>query len=411
MDFNLYFWIIFLAVVGLHTLDLISQILNINALKGDCPGEFAGVFDPEAYRKSQDYTRESTRFGILESTFGLAIFLLFWLLGGFPWLDGLVRSWSGSDLVRGILFVGVLFLGNQLLDLPFEIYSTFVIEERYGFNKTTPKTFVVDHLKGLLLTALLGVPVLALILWLFARWELAWLYAFLAVSAFSLILSYVAPKWIMPLFNKFSPMEEGELKSAIHDLAGKCKFPLAEVSVMDGSRRSSKSNAFFTGFGKNKKIALFDTLIAKHPVAELVAVLAHEIGHYRKKHIIQAMVLGFIQMGITFYLLSVFLNNESLFRAFGLRETSIYLSLILFGLLFQPINRILSVGLALWSRKNEFEADAYAAEVTGSPEELVSALKKLSRDNLSNLTPHPFYVFLNYSHPPVLQRIQALRSE
>lgn len=409
VEFNLYFWIILLTVLAIYHLDLVAETLNLRALQSDLPDEFADTFDSAAYRKSQDYTRERTRFGIIESTFSLGVFLLFWLAGGYPWLDGLVRSWAEPDVVRGLLFVSVLVVANQILELPFEIYSTFVLEERYGFNKTTPRTFVLDRLKGLGLTAALGLPILALVLWLFARWDLAWLYAFLAVTAFSLVMTYLAPKVIMPLFNKFNPMEEGELKQAIHAMAAKCRFPLTEVSVMDGSRRSSKSNAFFTGFGKNKKIALFDTLIAKHPVPELVAVLAHEIGHYQKKHIIQGMICGIVQMGITFYLLSLFLNNEELFRAFGLRNTSVYLSLILFGLLFQPINKIISVAMAVWSRKNEFEADAYAAAVTEGSSPLVSALKKLSRDNLSNLTPHPFYVFLNYSHPPVLERIQALR--
>lgn len=409
VDFNLYFWIILLAVVGLYALDIVAETLNLRALRSELPEEFGDTFDAGDYRKSQDYTRESTRFGMIESTFSLAVFLFFWLAGGFPWLDGLVRSWTDGDVLRGLLFIGCLFLANQILELPFELYGTFWIEERYGFNKTTLRTFVVDRVKGLLLTAVLGAPVLALVLWLFARWDWAWLFAFLAVTAFSLLMTYLAPKLIMPLFNKFSPMEDGELKRSIQAMAEKCSFPLAEVSVMDGSRRSSKSNAFFTGFGKNKKIALFDTLIEKHGVRELVAVLAHEIGHYRKRHIIQGMAFGIVQLGVTFYLLSVFLNNEALFQAFGLAKTSVYLSLILFGLLFQPINKILSVIMAVWSRKNEFEADAYAAAVTEGAEDLVLALKKLSRDNLSNLTPHPFYVFLNYSHPPVMQRIEALQ--
>lgn len=411
VEFNLYFWIILLTVLAIYHLDLVAETLNLRALRSELPDEFGDTFDSAAYRKSQAYTRERTRFGILESTFNLVVFLLFWLAGGYPWLDGLIRGWTESDVLRGLGFVSVLVAANQILDLPFEIYSTFVLEERYGFNKTTPRTFILDHLKGLLLSAALGLPILALVLWLFGRWELAWLYAFLAVTAFTLIMTYLAPKLIMPLFNKFSPMEEGELKQAIQAMAAKCRFPLREVSVMDGSRRSSKSNAFFTGFGKNKKIALFDTLIANHSVPELVAVLAHEIGHYQKKHIIQSMICGIIQMGITFYLLSLFLKNQDLFRAFGLRHTSVYLSLILFGLLFQPINKVISVAMAVWSRKNEFEADAYAAEVTESSSPLISALKKLSRDNLSNLTPHPFYVFLNYSHPPVLERIEALRGK
>tara|TARA_R110002096_G_scaffold91625_6_gene207263 strand:+ start:1582 stop:2820 length:1239 start_codon:yes stop_codon:yes gene_type:complete len=410
MEFNAYFFIILLTVVGLYKLDLFSEILNMKALRSEPPEDFKDVYDADKYAESQEYTKVKTYFGIIESTFSLVVFLLFWLLGGFAWLDGIVRGYVEAPVLRGLLYVCLLYLGNMILSLPFEIHNTFKIEERFGFNKTTPKTFVIDHLKGLALGAILGLPILALILWLFGKWDLAWLYAFILVTVFSLVLSYVAPTWIMPLFNKFEPLEDGELKDEIHKMAAKCDFPLTEVSIMDGSKRSAKSNAFFTGFGKNKKIALFDTLVEKHSVAELVAVLAHEIGHYKRKHIVQSMVLGILQTGITFYLLSLFLNNEGLFAAFGVPETSVYLSLIFFGLLYTPISKIISIFMTMLSRKNEFEADAYAAEVTGEPETMITALKKLSKDNLSNLTPHPFYVFLNYSHPPVPERIAALRS-
>ncbi|MDF1740556.1 MAG: M48 family metallopeptidase, partial [Verrucomicrobiales bacterium] len=229
-----------------------------------------------------------------------------------------------------------------------------------------------------------------------------------AVTAFSLLLTYVAPTWIMPLFNKFEPLPEGELKTEIHAMSEKCDFPLKEVSVMDGSKRSAKSNAFFTGIGNNKRIALFDTLIENHTTDELVGVLAHEIGHFKKKHIIKSLLIGIVTTGVMFFLLGLMLNNRGLFDAFGVKETSVYVSLVLFGLLLSPLNEILSVSGNWLSRKNEFEADAYAAEVTGKPEAMVSALKKLSTDNLSNLTPHPFYVWLNYTHPPVVERVAAL---
>ncbi len=411
MEPNAYFFIILLTVIGLYKLDFFSELLNLKALRSEPPDEFKDVYDAEKYAESQEYTRVKTRFGFIESTFSLTVFLLFWFCGGFGWLDGLVRGWVDGPILRGLLYVCLLYLGNMLLSLPFEIHNTFKIEEQFGFNKTTPKTFVVDQIKALALGAILGLPILALILWLFGKWDLAWLYAFIAVTAFSLILSYVAPTWIMPLFNKFEPLEDGELKAEINAMAKKCEFPLTEVSVMDGSKRSAKSNAFFTGFGKNKKIALFDTLIEKHSVPELVAVLAHEIGHFKKKHIVQAMVLSIVQLAATFYLLSLFLNNEALFAAFGVPQTSVYLSLIFFGLLYTPISKVISIFMTMLSRKNEFEADAYAANVTGEPETLVTALKKLSKDNLSNLTPHPFHVFLNYSHPPVLERIAALRGQ
>ena len=285
-----------------------------------------------------------------------------------------------------------------------------MLEERYGFNKTTFGTFIVDKLKGLALGLALGAPILALLLTIFEKVDHAWLYAWIAVSGISLILAYVAPRFILPLFNKFTPLEDGELRTAITAMGDKAGFPLQEVSVMDGSKRSTKSNAFFTGFGKNKRIALFDTLIENHSTEELVAVLAHEIGHFKKKHIIQQMAFGILHTGALFFLLSLFLESKQLFAAFAVATPSIHFAFIFFGILFKPVNRIISVLLAIWSRKNEYEADAYAAELTGTPNSLVTALKKLAADNLSNLTPHPFYVFLNYSHPPMLERLRALKA-
>lgn len=407
---NIYFFIILLTVIGLYALSLISNLLNLKALSPNLPNEFADTYDPEKYRLSQDYTCVTTRFGLLASATSLCIFLAFWLCGGFEWLDQFSRNFKQGPIATGIIFISLLFLAGHFLDLPFEIYDTFVIEERFGFNKTTPAVFVLDQVKSLLLSAALGIPILALLLYLFSSYEYAWLYGWIAVSALSLLLVYLAPRFILPLFNKFSPLEDGDLKSAIHDMAQKCNFPLTEVSIMDGSKRSNKSNAFFTGFGKNKKIALFDTLIKNHGTQELVAVLAHEIGHFKKRHIHQGIILGILQTGLLFFIFNLFLNNPELFAAFGVSQVSVYLSLVLFALLFKPINKILSVLLAILSRKNEFEADAYAAKHTGSPESLITALKKLSADNLSNLTPHPLLVFLTYSHPPTLKRIAALRS-
>ncbi len=409
MEFNVYFFVILLAVVAIYKMDLLADLLNLRALGSPLPPEFRDVFGEEDYAKSQDYTRAKTILGVVEATASLGLFLVFWFAGGFAWLDHWVRGISGSEVGRGLLLVSALTSGTTIFSLPFEIYRTFVLEERFGFNRTTPKTFVIDHVKSLVLSAALGLPIFALILWLFARWELAWLYAFGVVTAGSLLLSYIAPKWLLPIFYKFTPMQDGELKSAIDDLSVRCGFPLAGIYVMDGSKRSTKANAFFTGFGNTKRIALFDTLINNHSVAELVAVLAHEIGHYKKKHIIQSMVVGIAESALAFFLLGFFLRNEGLFHAFGVRKTSVYLSLILFGILYTPLSKFSSILRSVWSRKNEFEADAYAAEVTGRPVDLITALKGLTRDNLGNITPHPFHVFLNDSHPPVLQRIEALR--
>ncbi|MEZ5325070.1 MAG: M48 family metallopeptidase [Verrucomicrobiales bacterium] len=410
MDFsNPYFSIILFAVLGLFILDTVAKLLNLKALRPELPRDFADVYEEDEYRRSQEYTKETSRFDLIQSTFSLVVFLAFWLFGGFGWLDELVRSWTENALLQGISYICVLFLGSLVVSLPWEYFDTFVIEEKYGFNKSTKGTFFGDQVKSLALGAALGLPLLALVFYLFETFELAWLWGWIAVSGFSLVMAYLAPRFIMPLFNKFTPLEDGELKSAINEMAQNCDFPVCELSVMDGSKRSSKSNAFFTGFGKNKRIALFDTLIEKHTVAELVAVLAHEIGHFKKKHIVQSMIIGILQTGVLFFLIGLFLKNEQLFAAFGVKQTSVYLSFILFSLLFKPVSKLLSVLMAIFSRKNEFEADAYAAEVTGDAGSLITALKKLSKDNLANLTPHPFYVFMYYSHPPLLDRVGALR--
>ena len=406
---NDYFLFVLFSVVGIYLLDLLSRLLNLSALSPDLPDEFSDVYDTEEYARSQEYTRERTRFAIVEDSFDLVVFLAFWWIGGFAWLDEHVRFAVGDSILRGLLFTGVLFAGVQILALPFEICSTFVIEEKYGFNRTSWRTFIADLVRALLLSLLLGTSLLALILFLFETCSgIAWLYGWIAVTALSLLLTYLAPRLILPLFNRFTPLGEGELKDSIWAMAEKCNFPLMEVYEIDGSRRSKKANAYFTGLGRNRKIALFDTLIENHSVPEVVAVLAHEIGHYKKKHILQALALQTLQTGALFYILGLFLNNRGLFDAFGVREMSVYGSLVFFALLFQPISRLLGFGMMVVSRRNEYEADAYAAELTGKPDDLISGLKRLSKDNLANLTPHPFFVFLNYSHPPVLKRITTL---
>lgn len=409
---NIYAIIILATLLVDFVLDLTSNYLNLKSLSRELPEEFEGVYDEDTYAKSQEYTKVRTKFGFITGGFDLLLLLGFWFSGGFNWLDLWVRSWEFGDLLTGLLYIGIIMVAKTLIQLPFSIYSTFVIEERFGFNKTTPKTFIMDMVKGLGLGLVIGTPLLAGILWFFMyAGDLAWVYAWGAVTAFTLLMQYVAPTWIMPLFNKFTPLEEGELRTAIEEYTDQVNFPLQGLFVIDGSRRSSKSNAFFTGFGKNKRVALYDTLIENHTVDELVAVLAHEIGHYKKKHIIKGMVTSILQTGVMFFLLSVFLNAEGLFNAFYMDNMSVYAGLIFFGMLYAPIDMILSVFMQMISRKHEFEADAFAAQTTGQPEDMIATLKKLSKDNLSNLTPHSLYVFLNYSHPPVLERIRSLRIE
>ena len=408
---NIFSIIVLVALALNFILELVANLLNLNALKPELPPKLEGIYEAKDYRKSQEYLHATTRFGLVSSTFTLFILLAFWFSGGFNYFDQVIRAWGFVPVVSGLLYIGILLLAYDLLMLPFSIYSTFVIEERFGFNRTTPRMFFLDRVKGLGLALLLGIPLLAGILALFDyAGHYAWLYCWAAVVIFSLVMQYVAPTWIMPLFNKFTPMESGELKEAILRYARSVNFPIKNVFVMDGSKRSSKSNAYFTGFGHNKRIALFDTLIGKHNVPEMVAVLAHEIGHYKKKHVLRGVIINILHTAVIFFLLSLLLGSPGLYQAFYMTQLSIYAGLLFFSLLYTPIELVFSVLMQMISRRNEYEADRFAAETIDEPVSLIDALKKLSATNLSNLTPHPFYVFLNYSHPPLRQRVEAIHN-
>ncbi len=409
---NLYAVIITAALAAEYLLHLAADVLNLRALGTGVPAEFAGVYDPATYRRSQEYTRTRTLFGIVVSTVMLVLTFGFWFAGGFNHVDRVVRGWGLPGVWTGLAFIGLLALLRTLVSLPFSVYSTFAIESRFGFNRTTPKTFIADLLKGTLLSVTIGGLLVAGILFLF-EWAGpgAWIWCWGFGTVVVLILQFIAPTWLMPLFNKFTPLSDGPLKERILKYAADIGFPLQGIYVMDGSKRSSKSNAFFTGFGRYKRIALFDTLIAKHTVPELVAVLAHEIGHYRKKHIRTGLIVSVLHMGAMLWIFSFFISHRPLFDAFFMDAMSVHAGLIFFGLLFTPIEFFLSLSMHALSRKHEIEADRFAAETLGSGEDLISALKKLSSDNLSNLTPHPAYVFLHYSHPTVLERIRRLECD
>ena len=402
------------ALAGLLVVEVINwtaRLLNLRALRPDVPPEFADVYDAEAYRRSQEYTRVNTRFHFVESMFDLAVLLAFWFAGGFGWLDGVVRSWGLSPIWTGLLFFVILAVARGILSLPFSIYAVFVIEERFGFNRTTRGTFVLDLLKGLAVGTVIGVPLVVGFLALFEyAGQFAWVYAWAAVVAFSFLMQILAPALIMPLFNKFTPLADGELKDAILGYARRVDFPLEGVFSIDASRRSSKGNAFFTGFGKRKRIALFDTLIERHSTGELVAVLAHEVGHYKKRHVLIGTIVSALEAGLFLGLFSLFLDQTALFTAFGVDMPSVYAGVVFVAILLQPLELVLSVGGAALSRRHERQADRFAVATTGRGDLLASGLKRLSKDNLSNLTPHPFYVFLNYSHPPTLERVKALEA-
>ena len=403
--------IILLAIVLDLLLRLVSDALNLKMLRSEVPEPFQGIFEEERYAKSQDYLKVNTRFGWVSNLVNTLVMLVLWFGGGFALLDGWVRSLGQGPVVTGLVYIGALVLAHGILSQPFSLYATFVIEERFGFNKTTLKTYIADTAKGLALAILLGTPLLAGILAFFEYAGAgAWLFCWAAVAAYMLFIQFIAPTWIMPLFNKFSPLEDGELRERIFAYARSIRYPLANVFVMDGSKRSGKSNAFFTGFGKNKRIVLFDTLIEQHTVDELLAVLAHEMGHYKKKHILQGMLLAVAQTGIMFFLLSYFISYQELFDAFYLEQASVYAGLIFFSLLYSPLDFFVGILSQMRSRKNEFQADRFSVKTTCNAKAMQDALKKLAVHNLSNLVPHPFYVFMNYSHPPVLKRLEAIES-
>ena len=408
---NIYLIVILFIIVGDYLLNAVVETANVRYAKSDVPAEYEDYYDAAQYRKSQDYLKENTRFELVTDTIITPITIVFILVGGFNFVDGIARSFGLTPIPTGLVFAGVLLLTFQAITIPFSAYGTFVIEEKYGFNRTTPKTFVLDILKGWLLAGVIGGTVFSVILWLFntaGNW--AWVYCWVVVVLFQIVLLFLAPVIIFPLFNKFYPLEDGELKTAIEDYARSQDFKMRGIFKMDASKRSTKSNAFFTGFGRFRRIVLFDTLIDRHTVDELVSVLAHEMGHYKKKHILKSILISVMTTGLVFFVLSLFINNKGLFSAFKMQDTSIYASLFFFAFLYAPINLVISVFGNVLSRRHEYEADAYAVATFRKPESMISALKKLTVDNLSNLTPHPLKVFLSYRHPPVLERIRAIRS-
>lgn len=406
-------YLIFVLAILLlgYLLETIVALLNLRALDPVLPRRFREVFDKDRYAKSQEYTRTVTRFGVFRKSVTTVLTILFIVAGGFNWVDGTVRSLGFGTIITGLFFTWLIVLIASVAGLPFSVYATFVIEERFGFNRTTVRTFVADIVKSLVLSVIIGTPLLAFILWFFeAGGPLAWLYCWLAVIGFMLIVQFLAPVCIMPLFNKFTPLPEGELKERIMLYAQSQQYKVKGIYTMDGSKRSTRLNAFLTGFGRFRRIVFFDTLMTRLTDSEIVAVLAHEMGHYKHRHIIKMLAVSIIQTGIMFSLLSLFINNQGLFEAFRMEHLSIYASLFFFGFLYAPISIFLEIIVHFISRRHEYDADAFVVATTGRAEDLISGLKKLSATNLANLTPHPLHVFLNDSHPPVLERIRALES-
>lgn len=401
--------VVFLLIISIEFLfEKGLSFLNYRNLRDDLPEKLQGIYDEAQYRKSVSYNRANARFGFLTSILGFSLLVILISTGFFGWLDAWIRTYAEHELMVSLVFFGVLYLASDILSTPFSLYDTFVIEEKYGFNKTTLRTFFIDKLKGYMLAILIGgILIAALLLLIQEIGPTFWIYFWMVITAFTIFMNIFYTSLIVPLFNKLVPLDENDLKSAIMDYSKKVDFPLENVFMMDGSKRSTKANAYFSGLGKKKKVVLFDTLIQNHSREELVAVLAHEVGHYKKKHIIMGLLSSIIQSGVMLFVMSLMIFNPVLSEAFGGDQLSIHLNLLAFFILFSPISHITGILMNLVSRRNEFAADRFAAQ-TFRAEPLQEALKKLSVNNLGNLTPHPWYVFVNYSHPPLLSRLDAL---
>ena len=408
---NIYFIIIIAILIFEYTLSFIVRTLNLTALDSKLPKEFEDTFDSQKYLDSQNYTRTNSKFSYITSTFSLIVSLVFIFGGVYNIIDQFVRSFGYGDILTGLFFFGGLFIITDILNLPFGLYRTFVIEEKFGFNKTTLATYFTDKVKGYFLMLIIAAPLLSIVLYFFGQYgDNAWIYAWVLLVLFSLIMQPIFNLFIAPMFNKFTPLKEGPLLNKIKDYLKTVDFPVKKLEVMDGSKRSSHSNAYFSGMGKNKRIALFDTLVEQMDDDEIVAVIAHEVGHYKLKHVHTGIFLSAIQSGIMFFILSIFMMNADLFAVFKMENLSIYASLVFFSILYTPISMLMGFVFSFISRKNEFAADNYSAKTAKMPEKLITSLKKMSKENLSNLTPHWLNVMLNYSHPPVLERIKALKS-
>ncbi len=404
------FWVIIAILVIDFIFEKYLSYLNTTTMSEIIPEEVKGIYDEEKYKKQQAYQRENHRFGILSSSFSMLITLAMFLFYGFALVDGWAWSFTGNAILAAIIFFGIIMFASDIIDIPFDIYDTFKIEEKYGFNKTTPKIFVLDKIKGWLISALIGGGLLALVIYIYQlTGQLFWIYAWAVVSAFSIFMAMFYSNLIVPLFNKQTPLEEGELRDAISDFSKKVGFKLDNIFVIDGSKRSTKANAYFTGLGAKKRIVLYDTLINDLETEELVAVLAHEIGHNKKKHVVQGLLIGLVQTAIVLFVFGLLINNPALSRALGVEEPNFHIGMVAFGVLYSPISFFTGIFMNMLSRKNEYQADRFAAE-NYKPEALASALKKLSINNLSNLTPHKTYVFFHYSHPTLLQRLAFLKT-
>jgi len=403
----IFFIILIIPVIGFISeryLDHLNSLMWSDTL----PEKLKGICDEEEYRKTQLYNKDNNKLSLWSSSFNLVVILLMIIAGGFALADNLARSISSNSVIISLVFFGIIGFLSDIINVPFGYYDTFVIEKKYGFNTMTIKTFIADHIKSWFIALLVGVPVLGLITWFYYKTgKNFWLYAWGLITVFSVFINLFYSELIVPLFNKQIPLPEGSLRSMIETFSKKTGFRLRNIYIIDGSKRSTKANAYFSGFGPKKRIVLFDTLQKELSEEEIVAVLAHEMGHYKKKHVLLNLVLSVIVTGLMLFLLSEVVNSPSLSQALGSKQASFHLGLIVFGILYSPLSLFIGLLTNYISRKNEFAADRFVKD-NFRPELLAEALKKLSVKNLSNMMPHPAYVFFHYSHPPLLQRLEKL---
>lgn len=405
---NLVFYLLITLIIIDFIWDWILDYLNAQHFNDLIPDTLNGIFNEEEYVKSQQYKLANYKTSKCQSLLLLGITLVFFFFSGFAWLDNLVRQITVNSILISLLYIGILGLATTIISIPFDYYDTFYIEEKFGFNKSTKAVFWMDKLKGLLLSIVLGGLILYAVLWFYENTQdRFWWYTWLLITSFTLLMTFLYSNIIVPLFNKQTALEDGELKTAIQNYAEKNQFKIDQIFVIDGSKRSTKANAYFTGFGAKKRIVLYDTLIHELSTEEIVAVLAHEVGHYQKKHVIINMIISILMTGFTLWLLSKFINSPTLASALGVAQPSFHIGMIVFGILYSPISEITGLLMNELSRKFEYQADHFA-KTTYSATHLVAALKKLSKQSLSNLTPHNWYVYWHYSHPTLLQRINRL---
>lgn len=403
------FYILISILIISFIVDKVLDALNAKHYKDPIPPELSDVYEEEDYLKSQNYKKANDRFSSIASSISLVVTLFFFYLDGFAFVDEWARTFSDNTIIIALLFFGSIMFVSDLLSTPFNYYHTFIIEEKFGFNKTTLKTFLVDKIKGWLISAILGGLLLSIIIWFYeAVGSNFWLYAWGIIAVFVFFINMFYARLIVPLFNKQTPLSDGSLKTKIQDYAQKVGFKLDKIVVIDGSKRSTKANAYFSGFGSEKRVTLFDTLIKDLEEEEIVAVLAHEVGHYKRKHILFNLIISILIMGFTFWLLSLFIGNPILSEALNVASPSFHIGLIAFGILYSPISELTGLIMNFISRIFEYQADNYAKE-TFDAAPLISGLKKLNKNSLSNLTPHPAYVFVYYSHPTLLQRYHNVK--